>query len=293
MDDRRRLLERVYSREGAAEEPREYRDPQDGSTVRMTPSQWALAEYDRLHPQASDDAQGSAPNDGASHQRAGKDGATGRPGRGTGIGSDDPDSDRAHFDEAHFDEEDADDAGESREAGIVSRMRRAAPVLVAAAAFVLGVLVAVGVSSAVGRPAPSNPAAVNTPTNAPDDADWHPLPGPAVRDFLNSSPRATDLPAAVTKGFVPSSFHLIAGSVSLGESASIYAAERLNDQYCLVAVADGARVAETCGTLSEMAAHGLTLTKDAVRDVDGLPLAVTVTWSTDGTISWEAKPSVG
>ena len=55
MDDRRRLFERVYSREGAEEEPREYRDPLTGATVRMTPSQWALAEYDRLHPQASAD----------------------------------------------------------------------------------------------------------------------------------------------------------------------------------------------------------------------------------------------
>lgn len=291
MDDRRRLLERVYSREGAAEEPREYRDPRSGDTVRMTPSQWALAEYDRAHPQPSADAP-TAPHDRASHEKPVQGTNPVPAGRRTGAGSyGDQDFDAAEFDDADLDDADL-DAAQARTTGMASRMRRAAPVLVAAAAFVLGVLVAVGVSTAVGHPAPATPAAANTTTAIPDE-DWHPLPGPAVREFLNSSPRATDLPAAVTNGFVPSSFHLIAGSVSLQESASIYAAERLSDQYCLVAVANGARVAETCATLSDMAAHGLTLTKDAVRDVDGLPLAVTVTWSTDGTISWAAMPSVG
>ncbi|MGN6197421.1 hypothetical protein [Humibacter sp.] len=283
MDDRRRLFERVYSREGAEEEPREYRDPQTGATVRMTPSQWALAEYDRLHPQAPADDE-KAPEHRGARGRADPDAPSA--GDDGGGGFDD-------FDRAHFDQEESDDEADARGTGVASRMRRAAPVLVAAAAFVLGVLVAVGITTAVGRTAPSAPVAASTPTSAPNDEDWHPVPGPAVREFLNSSPRATDLPAAVTDGFVPTSFHLIAGSVSLQESASIYAAERLSDQYCLVAVANGARVAETCATLPEMAVHGLTLTKDAVRDVDGLPVAVTVTWSTDGTISWEAMPSVG
>ena len=49
MDERRRLLGRAFSREGANEAVEEHLDPVTGEIVRLTPSQWALAEYDRLH----------------------------------------------------------------------------------------------------------------------------------------------------------------------------------------------------------------------------------------------------
>ena len=63
MDERQRLLERVFSRKGASEHPEDHRDPVTGETVSMTPSEWALAEYDRLHPHGGEDAgEGRAPN---------------------------------------------------------------------------------------------------------------------------------------------------------------------------------------------------------------------------------------
>jgi hypothetical protein len=42
-----------------------------------------------------------------------------------------------------------------------------------------------------------------------------------------------------------------------------------------------------------LARRGLWLTEDAVSGIDGDPVAVTATWETDGTISWEAVPVVG
>lgn len=45
---RRELVERAYSRAGQNEVPGEYIDPGTGKTVRMRPSEWALAQHDRL-----------------------------------------------------------------------------------------------------------------------------------------------------------------------------------------------------------------------------------------------------
>lgn len=319
MDDRRQLVEHLYSREGAAEEPREYRDPATGATVRMTPSQWALAEYDRRHAaevestdarsRATSARQGSAPRRADERHPVGHQGV-----RHHGIrhfGPHDHDGvreDRGVREEdiAGFDDDDRnDDEGggggdepprRSPQDAPTSPWRRATPALIACGAFVFGVLVAVGISTAVGRgtgtPAAA-PTAAGSATVVPYPDDFHPLPGPAIEEYFRNAPRVDDLPAAVTDGFVPTSFHEIAGTVQMQESASIYAAKRLDGQYCLVAVAGGKRVVETCATEVGIADHGLTLTKDAVRDVDGRPLAVTVTWHSDGTISWEAMPSAG
>ena len=289
MDDRRRLLARVYSREGAAEEPQEYRDPRTGALVRMTPSEWALAEFDRLHPVEAPTASNVNAADGN------RDRSRMRPIHTDDLHHEPPGGDesdpRSGEDEQAAEDEGDDGPTTGSSGGPWSRVRRAAPVLIAAAAFVLGVLVATGISAAIGggNHAPSTPAAATT-TIVPDDG-FHPLPGPAIDEFFRSAPRVDDLPAAITSGFVPTSFHEVAGSVTLEQSATIYAAKRLDDQYCLVAVAGGSRVAETCSTVEGIAVHGLTLAKDAVRDVDGRPLTVTVTWTTDGTINWDARPS--
>ncbi|MGA0566922.1 hypothetical protein ACO2Q7_06300 [Rathayibacter sp. KR2-224] len=274
MDDRRRLLERLYSREGAAEQPRDYVDPLTGDTVRMTPSAWALAEYDRLHVRSAPPSAGASREDG-----------TGQTARGDGV---DDAQDAADDDE--FDDERARDDTRGR-----ARLRRIPPAVVGAGAFVLGVLVAAGISTAVlrGMQPPAAPAAASTQTSMPNADTYQPLPGPAIEEFFRTAPRVDNLPAAVTAGFVATSFHEVALGVGLEGSSTIYAAKRLDGLYCLVAVAGPQRAAETCATEEGIADHGLSLSKDAVRDTDGRPLIVTVTWQTDGTISWEAMPSVG
>jgi hypothetical protein len=301
MDDRQRLLARVYSREGAAEEPQEYRDPSTGTPVRMTPSEWALAEFDRLHPAESSAVSDRHPADrGLDGSRVHRIGTAARNDAarvGNAADARSGDSEQHAEDDAAADDEGDDEGDGDRTAGGRGRgpswVRRAAPALIGAGAFVLGVLVATGVSAATGGGdhAPSTPAAATT-TIIPDDA-FRPLPGPAIQEFFRTAPRVDDLPAAVTSGFVPTSFHLVAGSVTMQQSATLYAAKRLDDEYCLVAVAGGSRVAETCSTVEGIALHGLTLAKDAVRDVDGRPLTVTVTAARDGTIRWEAMPSAG
>lgn len=280
MDDRRRLLERLYSREGAAEQRREYRDPGTGATVWATPSEWALAEYDRAH---------RTDHDEATEQETPREEGAGSAGGGIRGIADGPDHDLTG-------DGDSTGVGDSRNGSRTPPWRRAAPVLIAAGTFVLGVLVAVGVSAALGRGAgmpAAAPTATSVATGMPDSGEFHPLPGPAIEEYFRHAPPDNDLPAAVTSGFVSTSFHEIAGTVVMQESAAIYAAKRLDGQYCLVAVADGQRVAETCATETGIADHGLTLAKDVVRDVDGRPMTVTVTWHSDGTISWTAMPSAG
>ncbi|HWD62819.1 MAG TPA: hypothetical protein VG369_09995 [Humibacter sp.] len=277
MDERRPLLERVYSREGAAEQPRDYVDLKTGSTVRMTPSQWALAEFDREH------ASADVPNHTPSRPLP----PTLQPDRLFG----DPDTDAQA-------ESPPTDANEQRSRehpldGRIRRLRRTT-ILGAVGAFVLGIVVMgiVWASAGAGRPTAS-PTVAKTVTLAPDDSLFHPLPGPAIEEYFRKAEQADVLPADVTRGFLPTSFHLVAGAASLQESSSIYAAKRLDDQICLVAVVGGSRAAETCSTVTGIALHGLSLTKDAVRSLDGRPETVTVTWQTDGTITWAVAPSVG
>lgn len=47
---RERLLAKLYSREGAAEPARDYRDPLTGKVLHITPGEWELLQYDRAHP---------------------------------------------------------------------------------------------------------------------------------------------------------------------------------------------------------------------------------------------------
>lgn len=279
MDERQRLIEHLYSREGAEEELREYRHPATGESVWMTPGQWALAEYDREHSDAA--GNGVAAPEDAAHDA----------GIGTGDIDDTPASAEA---------EDA--ASPSPTAGSRrARRRKAVPYLAAAGGLVLGALVVLGAQGVVGTvwgpdgtggAASSGTADAAGPTTGPgngDEADTL----EAVTRYFASAPRIDDLSADVTRGFDATSFHLVAGSVMMEESSAIYAARRLDGEYCLVAVTDQGRAAETCATMDDLARRGLTLTKDAVRDLDGRPLAITVIWQTDGTISWEAMPSAG
>ena len=285
MDDRRRLLERVYSRAGAAEEPEDHVDPVSGRTVRMTPSQWALDEYDRAH---APHEQSDGPDDAAS-------GATGDGMSSAGDASTDASSAGGSV------------AGPGHP---VRRKRLTLPSLAAAGGLVLGVALTIGVESSLGSAPLTPPASTQSATGPGADAA---TTGPggvlsggpgdgegdegatlvAVTEFFANTPGVDNLPPNVTKGFDATSFHEVAGTVVMQESSAIYAARRLDDEYCLVAVTDAGRAAETCGTLDDLTRRGLTLTKDVSRDIDGRPLAVTVTWQTDGTISWDAMPSAG
>jgi hypothetical protein len=47
---RERLVAKLYSREGAAEPARDYRDPLTNKVLHITPTEWELLQYDRAHP---------------------------------------------------------------------------------------------------------------------------------------------------------------------------------------------------------------------------------------------------
>lgn len=173
-------------------------------------------------------------------------------------------------------------------------MRRALPYLAAVGAFVLGVALTVGIEAANGpRSQPGS-----TADAVPVQGDGFPSPGEgdeaatlvAVARYFANTPRVDDLPAGATRGFDSTSFHLITGSVNANEGNAIYAARRLDGQYCLVAVTDADRAAETCGTLDDVARRGLSLTTDVASAIRSGTFAVTVIWATDGTISWKSGP---
>ncbi|MGN6204356.1 hypothetical protein [Humibacter sp.] len=267
MDERRRLLERVFSREGAAEHPEEHRDPVTGETVRMTPSQWALAKYDWLHANTREDAADSEPTDA---DRRGADGDVAAPDASADIRSpeEEQDSGRGH-------------------------VRRALPYLAAVGAFLLGVVLTMGVEAALGprsHPESTVDSAVRGGVApSPGDGDEAATLVAVTRYFANT-PRVDDLPADATRGFDATSFHLVTGSAHTKTRNAIYAARRLDGEYCLVVVADAERAAETCGTLDDIARHGLSLTTDVASAIRTGTFAVTVIWATDGTISWKTGP---
>ncbi|WP_243061920.1 hypothetical protein [Humibacter sp. RRB41] len=275
MDERRRLLERAYSREGASEPAEQHVDPATGETVRMTPSQWALAEYDRRHGAHNDEGT-EAGESRAESTDAHHDSAT----PGVGVeGWSLPEDDRPFG---------------SRPPA--RRMNKALPFLAAVGGLVLGVAVAIGIEGALGSPLQSVPSASPATTGPASVSSAGSGQGDegatlaAVANYFASAPRVDNLPPDVTRGFDATSFHEVAGTVTVEESSSIYAAHRLDDTYCLVAVVKDERAAETCGTLDDIARRGLTLSKDAM---DGKASIVTVTWQTDGTISWEVLPTAG
>jgi hypothetical protein len=274
MDERQRLLERVYSREGAAERPREYRHPVTGEVVSMTPSQWDLAQYDARHAtaagrvtEAEDDSATLHDDSETAADVSGWDGQA--PERADGRG-----------------------AASSRS----KARRRAMPYLAGAGGLALGALLVLGVEGMLGASGPTSADSVSTHSARPfvgsGDGDAGATLA-AVTEYFAKAPRVDNLPPEVTHGFDPTSFHPVAGGASFQQSSAIYAARRLGDQYCLVAVTSEARAAETCGTIDDIARRGLTLTKDVVRDIDGRPMAVTVLWQTDGTITWDVAPSAG
>ncbi|QDZ14776.1 hypothetical protein [Humibacter ginsenosidimutans] len=296
MDERRRLLERLFSREGAEEEPRDYVDPDTGAALRMTPSQWALAQYDRAH--ADDGAAGAV--------AAGSSPAESRTIGEFGDGPSDrlPDRATAGVDgTANADFEDA-DADPSRQHA--SRRRHLVVTATAAAvAFVLGALLTAGITGAVGGTSSSASRSTSSEVTAGSGgalANLGPTRAPAagasmqtaesIKHYFSSYDASLDLPDEITTGFVPGSFHLLDGTPSPNGSTAIYAAQRGDGEYCLVAVSSMARVAETCGNVADIARHGLSLTKDGT-DGAGRLLTVTAIWQRDGSLVVDSAPSIG
>jgi hypothetical protein len=242
----------------------------------MTPSQWALAEYDRRH--GVHNGEGTVAGESrAESTDAHPDSAT--PGVGVEGGSL-PEDDRP-----------------SGWRPPARRIRKALPFLAAVGGLVLGVAVAIGIEGALGSPlqnsthgaSPATTHSASASSAGSGEGDEGATLA-AVANYFASAPRVDNLPPDVTRGFDPTSFHEVAGTVVVKESSAIYAAHRLDDTYCLVAVVGNERAAETCGTLDDIARRGLTLSKDAI---DGEASIVTVTWQTDGTISWEVLPTSG
>jgi hypothetical protein len=291
MDERRRLLERVFSREGAGEPVEEFTDPTTGDVVRMTRSQWLLAEFDRRHGAvaAVDDEQAGAQD----------------------ASEDDPSTFAGDA------ETQAPDEAERMPASArARRYRRSLPYLAAACGLVLGIVGTLAVQQALapttqgtsdaGGPLAAGPA----PTQQASGDDAGSLvsgqSGPsagsgqgdegatvaAVSNYFATTPQADDLPPSVTQGFDSTSFRSVAGTIA-DDATSIYAARRFDGAYCLVAVTRAGRTAETCGTMDDIARRGLSLTEDTIDERYKEPTMVTVTWQTDGTLSWSALPPLG
>ncbi|GAB3609011.1 hypothetical protein GCM10027414_11360 [Humibacter ginsengiterrae] len=290
MDERRRLLERVFSREGAAEATEEHRDPATGETVRMTPSQWALAEYDRVHAR---EIQGGVDTRSADAEQVDASRRNAQGEIDARESSGDVGAGGARADIRSSDEASSVRNARSRRA---ERMRKALPYLAAAGAFVLGIALTLGVQAAtVQRSHPGN-------TASSDAVESGGFPGPqpgegdegatlvAVTRYFANTPRVDDLPADTTRGYDPTSFHLVTGSVNTKDGNAVYAARRLDGAYCLVLVSDAGSAAATCGTLDDIARHGLSLTTEVASAIRTGTFAVTVNWATDGTISWKSGP---
>ncbi|NNC10748.1 hypothetical protein HII28_02455 [Planctomonas sp. JC2975] len=278
MDERRRLLERVYSRAGASEEPEPHVDPVTGEAVSMTRSQWALAEYDRVRGSETARASGVRARDDTI----------------------DPPEDW-NDDEVDDELPPAGPRPEWRSGPMANRLRKAAPVLAVVGGLALGSVLTLGVEEAVtsappqniadGTPGPSF-APVGAPAVGSGDGDEADTLSTVARYFADT-PTALPLSVETTRGFDATSFRLVAGGVSTRESSAIYAAHRLDGDYCLVAVTGAGRAAETCATLDGITRNGLWLAKEASQASNGRRLTVTVTWATDGTITWVAVPAVG
>lgn len=279
MDERRRLLERTFSREAAAESTEDHQDPITGELVRMTPSQWALAEYDRTRDPLGGEVPGSTAQQ-AKHAVAEQDAEM----PALGVVDDTPDREDGMPGATHS-----------------VRRRGALPYVAAVGGLLLGIVGTIGVEGAM-RSASTDATAGGTGSIAADSRGVSSAgPGQgdegatlaAVTNYFASARPVHGLPPAVTRGFDASSFHQVASSVMMRESSAIYAARRLDDDYCLVAITKDGGAAETCGTLDDIARTGLELTTDAVRVTDGQELTITVTWQTDGTISWAEFPLAG
>jgi hypothetical protein len=290
MDERRHLLERVFSREGADEPVEEFTHPITGDSVRMTRSQWLLAEFDRSHGTVAtiDEQTGSlaASEEKLSPTLVG-DAETGAP-----------------------------DAADRMPASARSRRyRNSLPYLAAACGLILGIVGTLAVQQAVvptqhgSADAGGSLAAGSVPTREASGDDSGSLvtgqSGPsagsgqgdegatlaAVSNYFATTPQA-DLPPTVTQGFDSTSFRSVAGTIA-DDATSIYAARRFDGAYCLVAVTRAGRTAETCGTMDDIARRGLSLTEDTIDERYNEPTMVTVTWQTDGTLSWSALPPLG
>jgi hypothetical protein len=176
--------------------------------------------------------------------------------------------------------------------------RKALPFFSAAVGLAVGVALAFGIQGTAGSPPQNGTGAPSTVTThaggefaaGSGDGDEGDTLATVTNYFADTS-RAVALPAAVTSGFDTTSFHPVIRSAPVQANSTIYAARRLDDEYCLVAVTAAGRAAESCGSLDVLARRGLWLTEDGVSAIDGHPVVVTATWETDGTISWEAMPT--
>jgi hypothetical protein len=276
MDERQRLLERAFSREGALEPVEEFIDPGTAQVVRMTRSQWALAEYDRSH--------GSLGADVDAEMASGQ-----------------PTDDIREFPEyatAGAEHETQPPGASSRPKRGARRFRRAAPYLAAICGLALGIGGTLAVQGAL---APAPPVSTDAGSSVAEGAAGLSAGAgqgdegatlAAVSNYFATAPHAEGLPLQVTQGFDVTSFRRVAGTMN-EDTTAIYAARRFDGAYCLVAVAKAGSAAETCGTMDDIARRGLTLTENTIDDTYGEPAMVTVTWQTDGTLSWAALPPLG
>ncbi|GAB3385919.1 hypothetical protein GCM10027568_03590 [Humibacter soli] len=286
MDERRRLLERVFSQEGASEAVEDHLDPATGQTVRMTQSEWELAQYDRRHGRLGADESAAGEAHGGSSD----------------VSSDAESSDAESYAalSAIAAENEMPRAGgpSPRTAPRSRRLRKALPYLAAVGGLVLGVALTIGIQSTLGTTAPRGSGASSTadPAAGASVGSGEGDVGAtlaAVNNYFGSSRGVGDLSPDVTQGFDATSFHHVAGTAAMQKTSDIYAASRLDGTYCLVAVTNAGRAAETCGTVDDIARSGLTLTQDAVLDTDGQHVTVTVIWQTDGTLTWTEIPAAG
>ncbi|MET0724857.1 MAG: hypothetical protein ABWY36_00805 [Leifsonia sp.] len=103
---------------------------------------------------------------------------------------------------------------------------------------------------------------------------------------------AVDPGPIATAGYDAASFRRLATGYVQDDGIEIFAAKRDDGQFCLVTISDGRRVVSQCATAEEIGAHGLHVSKDAKRAGNPGLFTLTVTWQTDGLITWAVVPVV-
>jgi hypothetical protein len=256
---RERLLAKLYSREGAAEPARDYRDPLTGKVLHMTPTEWELLQYDREHPvQDAQDAQGAhgvqrAQRVQSAHESQAPDGGAASTHRASPVAD--------------------------GQTGAQPRRRRR--IATGAALVVAGCIIGAGITLAVVLASPAlvgQQQAASAPTNE-------------IRNVFDSGDFASSDPGSLAAiGFERDSFRLVGDEIVYDRTGQVYAARRDDGQYCLVLVAGPVRVADACATAEGIGRDGLSL-QDTTRESDGSLLTFTAEWNRDGQITWKLVES--
>jgi hypothetical protein len=256
------LLAKLYSRAGATAAARDYRDPDSGKVLHLTPDEWALLQYDRAHPSAVSPTSGDVTESSTgSLDLEPDDGRDPGPDRDRDLGPHGRGPQASPHRTTH---------GSRR-----SRRNIAIGTALVVVGCVIGASVVIGATQApAGLLGIGGQPAVPAPTDEIDAVF-------GSGDFASADPGSL---AAI--GYRRDSFRLIGDEIVYDRTGQIFAAERNDGEYCLVLVSALVRTAETCATAVGIGSTGLTMS-DARREGDGSLLTFTAHWNRNGQITWD------